>query len=191
LPNTGGICRTVTSDTRSWAASVLHLASARALTYLLRGVYLALLARRLGPELFGLLASSQAWYLALLPLTTLGLRFVMAAEMARRPERRREILSLTLGARTLAGMAAAVACIAVGVSTGSNPAVSSLIALFRIALLERAVSLRAEHGFVALERSSQVLHLEAGFGALELGLGIAAVDLSVGLLAVAAVHTLG
>ena len=46
--------------------------SARVFNRILKAAYIVVLARYLGPELYGLFTYGQAWYLAFLPFTTPG-----------------------------------------------------------------------------------------------------------------------
>ena len=63
-------------------ASASQLGAARLLNFSVRAVYLALLARLLGPELYGLLAYGHSWYNAFVPITALGLGASLSLRIA-------------------------------------------------------------------------------------------------------------
>lgn len=173
---------------RSVLANAAQLVSARAVTYGLRAVYVALLARLLGADLFGLLASTQAWYLAVLPLTTLGMTGLLARELPRAPAETGSILSSTLGAGAVAAIAGGLACAAAGLLLEPDPTARALLVLFGLALTGRALNAWGEGAFIALEDTGRVLRLEALFRPLEVAAGLTALALGAGVLAIAAVH---
>jgi O-antigen/teichoic acid export membrane protein len=53
------------------------------LNQVLRLAYVFVLARLLGPELYGMLAYCNAWYLSLLPLSGLGLGAYLAVHVGK------------------------------------------------------------------------------------------------------------
>ena len=72
------LARTRGDEARSIAGNAAALVAARVLPRLVQVGYVILLARRVGPELYGLFAYTQSWYLTLLPLTSFGLYVLLA-----------------------------------------------------------------------------------------------------------------
>ena len=84
---------------RSIARNAAYLGAAQGTTYLVRGFYVVVLARYLGPEVYGIFAYGQAWYLAFLFLTFLGLGEILIRQVGRDRERAASLVAQTLALR--------------------------------------------------------------------------------------------
>ncbi len=178
------------SGIRSLAASAGHLTGARLLTHVVRAVYVVALAHYLGPEMYGLFAYGQSWYMAFLPLTALGLAAVLSREVGVNREQAAEVVARTLRLRTLSALGGAIACGLVGWISDAEPAAQQLLVIFSLALAGRGLATWAEQVFIAYEASRYTLQQEAVFRPLEVAVGLAVLAAGGGVTAIAAVHAL-
>jgi O-antigen/teichoic acid export membrane protein len=159
-------------DARSLVANAASLGAARLLPRLLQIGYVILLARSLGPELYGLFAYAQSSYLTVLPLTSFGLYVLLARLAGTDRAAMPAALAQTLTFRIwVAGLAALLAA---GAAYFWEPdaVARTLLAIFAVALLGRAIVMWTEHVFVAFESAHYALRCELFFRPLESGLGI-------------------
>jgi O-antigen/teichoic acid export membrane protein len=173
---------------RSVARNAGLMTGARVIGPVLQAGYVVLLAAYLGPELFGLLSYSRSWYLALLPLTLLGLGPILAREIGRHRGQAADIAGRAFTLRVLATALTALVCASLGWVLETNPTVQTLISIYSFALAARAICIFAEQVFVAFESSGHILRQEALFRPIEVGLGCTVVVLGGGVLGVALVH---
>jgi len=176
------------SGLRSIARNTGQMTGARIVAPLMQAVYVIVIAAYLGPELFGLLSYSRSWYLALLPLAVLGLGPILSREIGAERGRAAEVAGRATSLCLVQTLLAALACAIVGYFVETDPAVRTLIAVYSLALVVRALGILAEQVFVAFESAGYVLRQEALFRPLEAGIGSAVVVLGGGMLGVAVVH---
>lgn len=176
------------SGIRSIATNAGYLIAARVLTNLVRAVYVVVLARYLGPELYGLFAYGQSWYLAFLPLPLLGLGFILGREAGRDREHGGRLAQRTLTLQLVATVAATVACATAGWIADPEPAARPLLLIFALALAGRSVSIWVQQAFAAFEQSKYSLHQERLFRPAEVAIGVAVLMAGGGVVGVAAVH---
>ena len=175
---------------RSIASNSIKLAGARLLNPLVRLIYVLILARFLGPEIYGLLAYGQSWYNAFLPLTTLGVAAVLSREVGRNRERGTEVVARALALRIVVSVFVAGICAVTAWFVESDSSTRSLLLIFSLALIGRALSVTAENIFVAYERSQFAFYQEAIFRPLEVGAGLIILLLGGGMFEIAAMHTI-
>lgn len=158
------------------AASILvnaaYLFGTRGITVLARGLYAAVLAPVLGPELFGLFYYGTSWYLVLLPFTYFGLDSLLSREIGQNATSASEALSHTLALRRV--LAAAVAVISVvGASLlEEDPLVRQLLWIFSISLAGRSLAFWANAAFTACETGRYTFRINAVFRVAEVVFGI-------------------
>jgi len=116
-----------------------------------RAVYVVVLARILGPDLYGMLSYGQAWYLAFLPLALLGMGPLLAHAVGRDREEGARIANLVASIRIVTILVTAIVSGVMGISVSDSPAVSTLMIVFAIALVGRAASLWADEMYQAYE----------------------------------------
>src|SRR5262245_40806163 len=136
-------------ETRSLVANAASLGASRLLPRLLQIGYATLLARNLGPELFGLFAYAQASYLTLLPLTSFGIYVLLARTAGTDRAAAPEALANTLAFRIAVAGAAAVVTAGAAYFWEPDPLARTILTIFAVALLGRAIVLWTEHVFVA------------------------------------------
>ena len=173
---------------RSIARNAGQMIGARVIGPVLQAGYVALLAAYLGPELFGLLSYSRSWYLALLPLTLLGLGAILSREIGRDRAQAADIVARAFTLRVLATVLTALVCASLGWILETNLIVRALISIFSFALAARAICIFAEQVFVAFESSGYILRQEALFRPIEVCLGSIVIVLGGDVLGVALVH---
>jgi O-antigen/teichoic acid export membrane protein len=175
---------------RAFAKNAAFLASSRLLPRLLQIVYMIILARYLGPELYGLFAYGQSWYLALLPITSFGLYLLLSKTVATNQNDAANAFSQTLGFR--AGVAVSVALLSIGAARifEPDPTARTLLLVFSVALLGRAVVNWTEHAFVAFEAARYALRCELWFRPLESSVGVLILLAGGKAVAVATLHAL-
>lgn len=176
------------SGFRSIATNAGYLFAARSVTMLLRTLYVIVLARALGPEIYGLLAYGQSWYGVFLPLTALGFAIVLAREAGVERARGRVLAVRMLVIRAPLTLAAAILSAGIGWVANADPAVRLLLAIFSLALVGRAIATMAEDVFAAFEISHVTFRQEALFRPVEVGLGLAILAAGGGVFAIAALH---
>ncbi len=166
-----------------------QLMSARLLTQTVRVVYVIVLARYLGPEVYGLFAYAQSWYMAFLPVTMFGLGAIISREVGRHRERGAGTVRQVAFIRVLASIFGAAACALIGWFVDLDPAARQLILVFALALVGRTLATTAEEIFSAYERSRYILRQEAVFRPLEVVAGLAVLVLGGGAVDVALIHS--
>lgn len=177
------------SGIRSIARNAGQMISARIIGLILQSVYVVFLTTYLGPELFGLLSFGRSWYLALFPITFLGLGAILSREIGRDRSQATHIVAQAFTLRLLATLAAAVICASSGWILETDSVVRIMIGIYSAALAARALVMFADQVFVAFESSGYMLKQELIFRPLEVGLGSVVVVLGGGIVGVALVHT--
>jgi O-antigen/teichoic acid export membrane protein len=176
--------------THSILSNAAYLTASSTLTRLLRVVYLVVIVRLMGPELYGLLSYGQSWYLSFLALTTFGFPIVLPRELGRDRTRSGALIATSYRLQLLVIVAVTTACIATGVLIAENPQERNLLLVFALVLPGRAMAHWAEHVFTGFERADYGLRLEALCRLLEVSSGIAVAVLLRDVLALAVVQVL-
>lgn len=172
---------------------------ARNLTYVMggRGVYFAtrflyavVLARVLGPEIYGKINYGIALYLLFLPLTKIGLEVVLSrdAGLSRLQGDRTAALTLTLRIASILVVTAAY----VGFSffLEGDPELRRMVLVFSFALIGRSLAFWTESVYTAYEVNQYSFRQQAIFRTLEVALGLAALFAWQEALPVVAAHCL-
>jgi len=178
------------SGIRSIAINASYLTGSRVLTMFVRGIYVIVLARYLGPEIYGLFAYGHSWYVAFLPLAGLGMAQILSREVGRDREKGAEVVAQSLALQTMTAFAGAVLCAFIGWLTDHDPFARQLLIIFSLALAGRGLALWSEQVFVAYEASRYTLQQEALFRSIEVVVGCSVLLLGGRALALAVVHAL-
>ncbi len=184
--------KTATSGTgiASIAKNTIYLVGGRWLTTVIQGTYAVVLARMLGPELYGLYSYGVSWYMAFILFAGLGLSAVLSREVGRDFEGRSKVVDQTLLIRMFTAISVAAASGIIGFFTENDPQVKNLLLLFSAALVGRSLSLWAKEVFNAYESNRYYLFQQALFRPLEVFAGIVVLLAGGKIIAVAAVHAL-
>lgn len=157
----------------------------------LRMVYMLLLAKLLGAELYGLFTYGQSWYLVFLPLTGLGLGAMLSREIGRDNTNTSDIVSLVASIRVIAVLFVAMASFLVGWFLAETEQLKWLIVIFSFALIGKAMVLWAGQMFQAFEETKHVFKLERVFKPAEISIGIILAIMTRDILVLALVHAIG
>lgn len=168
--------------------NAVYLLGARWLTMAVRFFYAIALARKLGPELYGLYNYGMSLYLAFLPMTALGLGIVLSREIGRDRTIGARISAQALILRTVAGILASLLCGIIGWFSEGGPEMKMIIVIFSLALLGRCLSTWTQEVFTAHEASEHNFKQQAIFRTLEVVFGLLVLFSGGGILAIAVVH---
>jgi len=155
----------------------------------LRFVYVFVIARLLGAELYGLLAFGNAWYMIFLPFTGLGLGVYLSQKVGKNQlKAANRTVPLVASIRFIAVSLVAGLCLGLGLYQADSIIVSQIIIVFSLALVGRAMVLWSTQMFQAYEKTIFVFKLERIFKPLEVTLGLIVAYLTGNVILVAAVH---
>jgi O-antigen/teichoic acid export membrane protein len=175
---------------RSVLSNSVQLINAQGITSLARLAYVVMLARILGPELYGLYSYGMSWYLVLLPGAALGMDLILGRHAGRYSEKNRAVLHHSLIVCTIAAGSLALLLGGGAWLMEGDPRVRLLAYLFSIALLARAIAVWSNFVFSAFEMARYVLRVSTIFRVGEVLLGIAYVAPTFGLEGVVVLHAL-
>lgn len=174
----------------SIARNLTYVMGGRAVYFITRFLYAVVLARVLGPELYGKINYGIALYLLFLPLTKIGLEVVLSrdAGLSRKLGERTAALTLTLWIVSILVVTAAY----VGCSffIEGDPELRMIVLVFSFALIGRSLALWTESVYTAYEVNQYTLRQQAIFRTLEVALGLAALFAWQEVLPVVAAHCL-
>lgn len=151
-----------------------YLFSGQGIQFGVRFFYAIILARALGPQDYGLFTYGMSLYLAVLPLTRLGIEQVMIREIGRDKIRGRQMLGFALPIRRVS------ACLVTGVFAvavillESNAETRSLLLWFAFAMLGRSFAYWNMALFTAYEVNEYSFRLQSIFRPLEVAIGLCA-----------------
>jgi O-antigen/teichoic acid export membrane protein len=174
----------------SIAKNTIFLLGGRWLTTAIQGAYAIVLARMLGPELYGLFNYGLSWYMAFILFASLGLAPVLSREVGRDREGGSEVVAQTLSVRLLASIAVAAVSGSIGFLAESDPRARTLLLLFSVALIGRSIAIWTKEVFNAYESNRYYLFQQALFRPLEVAAGILVLIGGGNILAIVAVHAL-
>lgn len=178
------------SGVRNIGSNASLIFAAQLVTSVLRAAYAAIVARKLGPELFGLLNYGLGWYAALLAIANLQLESYMSRQLAAAPAQGSAILSRALTLRTFSTLAVfAIALYLAGTSREAQP-LPVLLLVFSLAMAGRSAAMWSNSAFIAIEKARPMFALEVGARVVEVVAGSVALFLGAGLVGIAVVHAL-
>jgi O-antigen/teichoic acid export membrane protein len=157
----------------------------------LRFVYMLILARMLGSELYGLFSYGQSWYLMFLPLTGLGLGAMLSREVGKNRENAKSIVDLVASIRLGAVGIVAIISMICGIFYAENQFVATLLTIFSVALIGKAMILWANQMFQAFESTHVIFKIERIFKPCEILVSIAVAVITKNILLIACVHAIG
>ena len=137
-----------------------------------RFIYIIVLARYLGPDLYGLFSYGQTWYNAFIPLSMLGLGSILIREVGLNKNTGTVIANDIASIRVISILLTALICAITGWLSSDTSELSILMLIFSLALLGRAVSLWGNQMFQAYESTYLTLNQEKIFRTSEVVIGI-------------------
>lgn len=175
---------------RSIAVNASYLFASHGVTNLVRGIYAILLARALGPEVYGIFNYGLSWYLVFLPLSALGIGFILSREIGRKAPGYEKVVGQTLVFRNVAAIVIAIVCGLTGWLIESDQVIRQLIIVFSFALFGRALALWTNSVFVAFEESRYAFRQDSTFRVIEVISGAIILYVGGGILEIAILHAL-
>lgn len=166
------------------------LFASQTLGSIVRAVYAAVLARELGPELFGLMNYGLGWYAAFLAAANLQLESYMSRQVALSPTNASTILSDALTLRTFSTILVFAVAVATAFTSDSDGLLTNVLLIFAVAMVGRSAAMWCSSAFVSRESARHVFNVELAFRVVEAVAGISALLVGFGLVAIALIHAL-
>tara|TARA_R110000868_G_scaffold393470_1_gene664496 strand:- start:165 stop:1595 length:1431 start_codon:yes stop_codon:yes gene_type:complete len=173
---------------KSIASNASFLVSAQLIVRLLRGFYIVLLIRYLGPELYGIFQYVQNWYVTFTPLTLFGIGAILSREIGKNPQSGKDIISATFVTRFLSGLFFSAAALILGLLTEPDPDIQHLMIVFAALILARALVNWIKEVFIAYEKTKYHVAQVTLSNLLQIGLGVGVMMQGGGMLALASVY---
>ena len=156
----------------SIARNLTYLLGGRGVYFVTRFIYVVILARILGPQIYGMISYGIAWYLLFIPLTSMGLAVVLSRDVGEDRERGKRTAALTLTLRVVSILVATVAYFILSVWIEDDPSSRLLIFVFSFALMGRSLALWTENVYTAYEVNRYSFWQQSIFRSLEVVLGL-------------------
>jgi O-antigen/teichoic acid export membrane protein len=167
-----------------------YIFASQTISSLLRAVYAAVLARELGPELFGLMNYGLGWYAAFLAVANLQLESYMSRELALDRSESAAVLSRSMTLRVFSTAIVFACALASVLVSGEDDLLATVLLILAIAIVGRSAAMWCNSAFVSRESAGHVFSMEVAFRIIEVLVGITALLLGYGLLAIALLHSL-
>ena len=174
----------------SIARNLIYLLGGRGIYFATRFIYVVILARVLGPQIYGMITYGMAWYLLFLPLTRMGLEVVLSRETGKNRQMGERTATLTLTLRIASILVVTAAYVILSIMMESDPASRSIVLIFSFALAGRSLALWTENVYTAFEVNQYTFRQQAIFRPLEVVLCLLVLLLWRDALLVVAVHGL-
>ncbi len=140
-----------TSSHKSIYSNASFLVFAQVLVRILRSLYIVLLIRYLGPELYGVFQYAQNWYVAFTPLTLFGLGAILSREISINRSNADTIIGTALIIRVLSGVFFSLIILSLGLIIEPEVEIRNLLVVFSLLLLGRSLVNLIKETFIALE----------------------------------------
>ena len=157
---------------------------------ILRALYAVLLARTLGPELFGLLNYGLGWYAAFLAIANLQLESYMSREIALAPAKVSEVLSKAMTLRIFSTTLIFVVAVASVIASGEDSLLTNVLLIYAVAMAGRSAAMWCTSAFISRETTRPAFKVEVVFRVAEVLFGISVLLMGFGLSEIALIHAL-
>lgn len=158
----------------SLARNLTYLMAGRGVYFITRFIYVVILARVLGPKVYGMINYGIAWYLLFLPLTNMGLAVVLSRDVGKDRRKGSQTAALTLTLRMVSIFVAAAVYLSLSFFIEDDPASRSLVFVFAFALIGRSLAAWTENVYTAYEVNQYSFRQQSIFRPLEVVLGLLA-----------------
>ena len=155
-----------------------------------RIVYIILIARFLGPDLYGIISYSQSWYMSFLPFTLFGFGLVIINTLSSKNKNKENIFSEILSIRLLLISASVLICLSISLFYIEDNTSTLLLNIFCLALIGRSIYQWSDEIFISYEKASLSLKFETGFRLAETIFGIFLIIKTQNLIYIALNHSL-
>ncbi len=180
----------MTARRASMLNNVIGFSGSRVVNVLSRFVYLVVVARMLGPELYGLLAYAQSWYLAFWPIALFGLPVFVQHSFGLAADQSERRIALAAAFRWVALGVSMAGCAGLSLLVESDGYLVSVMLVFCLALFGRAGATWFEALLVNHEKGSATLKAALLARPLELLAACLALAFGGGILTLAFIHAL-
>jgi O-antigen/teichoic acid export membrane protein len=172
----------------SIARNLIYLLSGQGVYFITRFFYIIIIARVLGPQIYGMISYGIAWYLLFLPLTKMGMATVLSRDAGRSRQKGDHTATVTLALSIASIIVTTAAYIILSLFFETDPASRSIVLVFAFALIGRSLSAWTGSVYTAYECNQYSLRQEAIFRSLEIALGLVVIFIWKKALPVVAVH---
>lgn len=175
---------------RSITRNSMYLMGSQWVNMAVRLCYVILIARWLGPKLYGIFNYAMSWYMVLLPLSGLGLGVILSHEIPRTFGHPRTVLSRTFTLRVISLFFFAFLCALSGLFLETNGEAKILLLVFSTALMGRSLATWTSSVFTAHESSQYAFFFHSLSRVAELLGSLVYLLLGGGLTGLAVIHSL-
>lgn len=160
------------SGVASLARNLIYLLAGRGVWFITRFIYVVILARVLGPKVYGIINYGIAWYLLFLPLTSMGMAVVLSRDVGQDRLKGHDTALHTLTLRIVLILMATAAYLSLSFFLEHDPASRMLVFFFTFALIGRSLSAWTETVYTAYEINKYSFRQHFIFRPLEVVLGL-------------------
>jgi O-antigen/teichoic acid export membrane protein len=157
---------------------------------IIRALYAVLLARKLGPELFGLMNYGLGWYAAFLAVANLQLEYYMGRQIALAPATVSDVLSKTMTLRIFSTSLVFVVAAGSAITSGEDNLLTTVLLIYAVAMAGRSAAMWCTSAFISRETARHAFRIEMVFRVAEVLVGISALLMGFGLIMIALIHAL-
>lgn len=128
-----------------------YLIGAQLVARFIRVIYMIILARYLGAELYGIFQYTQNWYVSFTPLTLMGMGVLLSREVGKNKENGASIVGTTFLVRLLLAFVIGFLTMVVGYWLEPEAEIRTLIIVFSLLIVGRAMANWVREVFTAYE----------------------------------------
>jgi O-antigen/teichoic acid export membrane protein len=155
----------------SIARNLTFLMGSNGVYFVTRFLYAVILARVLGPQIYGMINYGIAWYLLFLPLTRMGLDVVLSRDAGKNRREGDQTAALTLTLRVVSTLIATVSYLILSILFEDDPVSRLMVFVFAFALIGRSMASWCENVYTAYEVNQYTFWQQTIFRPLEVILG--------------------
>jgi O-antigen/teichoic acid export membrane protein len=178
--------RGVASITRN----LLYMLSGQGVYFVTRFLYVVIIARVFGPQIYGMINYGIAWYLLFLPLTRMGMATVLSRDAGRSRQKGDHTATVTLALSIASIIMVTVAYIIISLIFETDPGSRSIVLVLAFALIGRSLSAWTGSVYTAYECNQYSFRQQAIFRSLEVALGLVVIFIWREALLVVVIHGL-
>ncbi len=174
----------------SIVGNLSYLLGGRAVYFAVRFLYAVVLARLLGPQIYGMINYGIVWYLLFLPLTRMGVEVVLSRDAGRNRQEGNQTAACTLTLQLASIIAVTAVYLTLSWLIESDPTFRLMVFVFTFALIGRSLTQWTESVYTAYEVNQYSFRQESFFRPLEVALGLLVIILWRDALWVVVIHGL-
>lgn len=140
--------------------------------FMTRFFYAVILARVLGPQVYGMINYGIAWYLLFLPLTRMGLEIVLSRDAGKNRQEGARTAAITLTLQIASITLVTAVYVILSWFIEDDPASRLMVFVFAFALIGRSLAMWTENVYTAYEVNEYSFRQQSLFRSLEVVLGL-------------------